>query len=234
MDYLVAYWLDPQSSEEREAALRVYFDMQLYTKSLFGGNQLIVTNIDYQGAIPFDEPKGFTREHAMHVKYFALQQILRAGHDLPICLHDHDMFIKSPLTVNAEAIRCTSKNRERFSDQLLVFPPLAREPLENFLQRLNDLDCLFGMHVGYGTEQRHEGIYSSEFTLANLQPYPFADIPIEADIISRDLVSFDIREHHSLDAVNCDAKPIPAKAQAVHGHLNKGPATELLVDWIVS
>lgn len=232
MHYLIAYWLEPGSPPAREQALRTYFDLQCHTKRLFDAQQLIVTNIDYPGAIPLILPDGFKREHAIHVKFFALHQILQNGYELPICMHDHDMFLTAAINCDDGAIHCTSAPQGKFSDQLVAFPEQSQEALRVFLEALNRFDCYFGMHTGWGSEARHEGMYSSEVTLANMKPYPFAEIPIKADIPYRDLVSFDIQEHHSLDAIDCDAGPIQAGTKAVHGHINKGPATELLIDWI--
>lgn len=131
-------------------------------------------------------------------------------------------------------IRCVSKYQGRFSDQLVVFPPASKRQLDAYLETLSTLRVEFAPRYGYGIEKRHEGMYSSEATMAKVDPYPFTETPIIADIISSDLVSRNIRDHHSLEAANCFAEQIPAHVQAVHGHLNKGPATDVLVDWLVS
>lgn len=103
MNYLIAYWLEPGSSREQENALRTYFDLQTYSKHLFGAEQIIITNIDYDGAIALELPPAFTREHALQVKYLALQQLLSLGYELPICMHDHDLFIKAPIATDGAA-----------------------------------------------------------------------------------------------------------------------------------
>lgn len=232
LTYVIGYWLDPASAPEREAALRTYFDLQKHTKQQLGAEQIIVTNIDYEGALTLKIPEGFTPRHAQFSKHLAVYQLLQSGIDLPICVHDHDLFLKQELQADPHAIRCGSKYSGIFSDQILVIPPSAREEIMAYYQQLFELELPFHTQSGYGTEQRHEGLYSTEMALRLMQQFPFKDVPIVDDILCYDLVSHEIQEHHSLDNGNCEAQPVPEYAQVVHGHLNKGQATEVLVDWL--
>ena len=232
MNYLLSYWIPSDASDQRKEALRTYFDLQCYLKRQFGAKQIIVTNLDYAGAIRFEEPPGFSYEYGMFTKFFGLGQIIRDGFDFPITVHDHDMFIRQPLIANEQAIVCSSSGDHHFSDQLVIYPELSRLALEKFIDKLSSFDFFKGLQSGYGTAVRHERMYSSEITLANMQPNPFAGIPIDASITYRDLVSHHIVGQHSLDVGTSECEPIPAEVQAVHGHLNKGPATDALIDWM--
>ena len=232
MNYVISYWLSPDSSPERERELRRYFDLQCYTKEQFGARQLIVTNIDYPGAIPFVEPPGFSREYAFFAKQFGVAQLIDSGFEFPFAVHDHDMFIRNPLPASESAILCSSKSGHCFSDQLVIYPQISKEALLGYVNLLKTFDFDKGVQTGYGCETRHEKMYSSEVTLARIKPNPFIDIPVEIAISFRDLVSFDILDHHSLDPADCECNPVPDDVQAVHGHLNKGPATDALIKWL--
>ena len=233
MNYVVSYWVSPDTREERKDALRIYFDLQRYTKAQFGAEQLIVTNLDYPGAIPLQLPAGFRREFGMFAKFLGLGQLIRDGLEFPITVHDHDMFVRDALQHDDSAIICASGGDAYFSDQIVIFPEISRAALMDFIERLEDVESHPPLlHSGYGSEIRHEGMYSTESIHCNMQPRPFADIPIKVDIPYRDLVSFDIQGHHSLDPAECECGPIPDDVLAVHGHLNKGPATDQLVNWL--
>ena len=232
MNYLLSYWIPPDASDQRKDALRTYFDLQCYLKRQFGAEQIIVTNLDYAGAIAFEEPPGFSYEYGMFAKTFGVGQMIRNGLEFPITVHDHDMFIRQPLTANQHAIRCSSGGEAHFSDQLVIYPELSKQALTNYVDRLMSFDFPKGRQSGYGAEVRHESMYSSEITQAYMQPKPFADIAIDVSIPFRDLVTFDILDQNSLDAGISQCKPIPMEVQAVHGHLNKGPATDALIEWM--
>jgi tetratricopeptide (TPR) repeat protein len=232
--YVIGYWLDPDSPPHRAEELRKYFDLQIYSKQQFGAQQIIVTNIDYEGAMPLRVPEGFKPEHAMFAKYLAVQQVIEENREFPICLHDHDLFIKRPLRVSSNHIVSSQTEAHAFSDQLVVFPSQAASAINTVCERLKNFNLPFQHRVGYGCEQRHERRFSTEVTLARTQPYPFTGIPIDAHLECANLVGQKIREQHSLDPGHCEAAAIPPTADAVHGHLNKGPVTDSLVDWLVS
>lgn len=233
MNYVTSYWIPPDAPDHRKDSLQTYFDLQRYTKQQFGADQIIVTNLDYPGALPFIEPPGFKREYGMFAKLFGIGQLIDQGLEFPIVVHDHDMFVREGLPHSETAILCASMEGHRYSDQLAVYPEVSRNALTGFIDHLKTFEFVKKFHHGYGSEARHEKMYSTEMTLGNTKPNPFADIPIEIAISFRDLVSFDILEHHSLDSSHCECDLIPPEVQAVHGHLNKGPATEALVDWLV-
>ena len=232
MNYLLSYWIPPDASDERKDALRTYFDLQCHLKRQFGAEQIIVTNLDYAGAIRFQEPPGFSYQYGMFAKPFGLGQMVDSGLEFPITLHDHDMFIRQPLAANQHAIRCSSGSDQHFSDQLVIYPELSKHALTTYVDKLKRFDFPKGLHSGYGTEVRHEQMYSTEVTLNHMNPHPFADIAIDVSIPFRDLVTFDILDQHSLDAGFSECNFIPPDVQAVHGHLNKGPATDALIDWL--
>jgi hypothetical protein len=232
MNYLLSYWISPDSSDERKDALRTYFDLQCYLKQQFGAKQTIVTNLDYAGAIPLQEPPGFSYKYGMFAKHFGLGQMIRNGLEFPIAVHDHDMFIRQPLAANQHAIRCSSGGGDYFSDQLVIYPELSKHAVVRYIDKLESFDFPTGLHSGYGTEVRHEKMYSTEVTQHYMEPRPFTGIDIDVSIPFRDLVTFDILEQHSLDAGVSECKPIPMEVEAVHGHLNKGPATDALIGWL--
>jgi hypothetical protein len=232
MNYVISYWVPPDTSEQRKEYLRRYFDLQCYTKTQFGASQTIITNLDYEGAIAFPEPEKMIEEYGLFARYFGLGQLIQDGLEFPIAVHDHDTFIRAPLVASDSAILCASKNEYNFSEQLVVYPEISRMPLSALINKFQNYDFHKALSCGYGTEARHEQMYNPEEALANMRPLPFEGIPIESSISLRDLVSFDILGHHSLDAQECECKPIPDSVQAVHGHLNKGAATEALIDWL--
>lgn len=233
MNYVISYWVPPGTSEQRKDYLRRYFDLQCYTKAQFGAVQSIITNLDYEGAIAFPNPRKISKEYGLFSRYFGLGQLIRDGLKFPIAVHDHDTFIRGPLVASDSAILCASKTEYNFSEQLVIYPKVSRKALLACINRFENYDFHKALHIGNGTEVRHEQMYSPEAALANMRPPPFDGIPIEDSLSLRDLVSFDILGHHSLDAEECECNPIPDSVQAVHGHLNKGPATEALVDWLV-
>ena len=233
LNYVICYWVAPETSDARRKSLVRYFDLQRHTKSNFGAEQIIVTNLDYPGAIPFVEPPGFKREHALFAVYFGLGQLIDEGLSLPVVLHDHDVFLRAPVKAVDDAIQCIGRSPGgSFSEQLLVFPELSKNALKDYITHLKTFEFCTGQRLDHGADVRHDGMFSSEYTLANTKPSPFDGIPIEASIELRDLVSFDIGAHHSLDAAYCECNTISDNAQAVHGHLNKGPATDALLKWL--
>ncbi|RBP49776.1 hypothetical protein [Arenicella xantha] len=234
MNYVVSYWAPDDMASDRRDALRRYFDLQHYTKTRFGGHQIILTNIDYPSAIQLQVPTKFSKPYAMFAKYLGLGQMVRAGLEFPIALHDHDMFIRTQLPVNDTAIQCCSGSGSTFSDQLVVFPECSKDKLMAFIERLESFDFPLGFNAGYGCEVRHEEMFSTEVAAALMDPPPFAGMRIEVNIPFRDIVSFDILEHHSLDVAQCECQPISSDAVAVHAHINKGPATDALIDWLAA
>lgn len=232
MNYLISYWLNPEVPRRRADELRRYFDLQCYLKQQFGAQQTIITNLDYEGAIPFIEPQGFSKEYAFFAKQFGLGQLLERGYALPVAVHDHDLFIRQPLPHQHDAILCGSQFDGLFSDQLVVYPEIARKQIMEYVMYLREFNFPKALQHGYGCKTRHESLYSSEVTMTKLEKNPYADIPIKTAISVHDLVSHNIVDHHSLDEAECEYIPIEAAIQAVHGHLNKGPSTKALIDWL--
>lgn len=234
MNYVICYWAPPDLSPRREQALRRYFDLQRYTKAQFGAEQLIVTNLNYPGAIEFIEPPGFKREHALFARYFGLGQLFDQGLGFPLCVHDHDAFINRPMHARGH-IQCLAMTPNgTFSEQFVIYPEAAKQALQAYIERLKQFQFGTLQRRELGAAVRHEGMYSSEFTLATLTENPFQGMPVQASISHRDLVSFDIQGHHSLDTAYCECNPINADTQVVHGHINKGPASDALFEWLAS
>lgn len=235
MNYVISYWVPPDMSEQRRAQLKAYFDLQRFAKSRFGAEQLIVTNLDYPGAIPFVEPPGFRREYGLFAMYFGLKQLIEQGLDFPITVHDHDLFIRAPMPEHATAIQCVgSEGKGTFSEQIVVFPACSQNALMDYIDYLAEFTFFKHKRNDYGTDVRHDNMYSSESAMSNLHPPPFANFNILSNIRHCDLVSFDIQGHHSLDPAYCESEPIAADTQAVHGHLNKGPASDALLEWLMA
>lgn len=232
MNYLCSYWLSPDASEARVAELKRYFDLQCYLKRRMGSQQIILTNIDYPNAIPIDLPYNFTAEFAMFARFFGLAQVIKSGISFPLCVHDHDFFNAKELVYDDGAILVAALVNDFFSDQVVVYPEISKQVILDFVDSLWALDFEAFMQSGYGTEVRHEGLFSTEQTLVNLGLHPFEPIPIRREFNIKDQVSFDIVDQHSLDSAHVKAEPIPAGIHGVHGHLNKGPATDVLLDWL--
>lgn len=232
MNYICAYWLSPDVSRSRAHELKKYFDLQSYLKKRFGSKQIIVTNIDYPGAIPMKLPHGFTSKHALFTRYFAVKQVLESGLQFPICVHDHDSFNATPLPHDHNAILVGSTSKSYFSEQVAVYPECAKEALLEFTSAVWNLEFEGFTQSGFGTESRHEGNYSLETALARLNYNPFEGIEVRAAIRVKDQVSFEILEKHSLDQADIDADDISNAVDVVHGHLNKGVATEKMLNWL--
>ncbi len=232
MNYICAYWLSPDASRSRVNELKKYFDLQRYLKTRIGAKQIIVTNIDYPGAIRMKLPSDFNSKHALFTRYFAVKQVLESGLQFPICVHDHDSFNATTLPVDDNAILVGSTSKSYFSEQIAVYPQCAKEALFAFTKAIWNLELEGFTQSGYGTEVRHEGSYSIESAMARLDYNPFDGIEVRATIRVKDQVSFDILEKHSLDQAEIDAEHIPSDIDVVHGHLNKGPATEKLLNWL--
>lgn len=232
MNYVISFWLPPDAGPVRESALRAYFDLQRASKARFGANQLIVTNIDYENAIAFDAPPGFSREYGLLAKYFGLGQIIEAGYEFPIAMHDHDTFIRARLPHDPEAILCGSAPLGQFSEQCVVFPESSKAALVNYIAQLQTFDFPKMERPGSAARGRHQGMYSTEAVKGLMQPDPFAGLTLRPVLRVHDMVSFDIGGQNSLDSGCCEARPIRRGTQAVHGHINKGPASQLLMDWL--
>jgi len=232
VNYICAYWLSPDVSRSRVHELRKYFDLQCYLKKRIGAKQIIVTNIDYPGAFAMELPSGFTSKHALFTRYFAVKQLIESGLQFPICVHDHDSFNTTPLPVDENAILVGSTSKSYFSEQIAVYPQCAKEALLAFTRAIWNLEFEGFFQSGYGTELRHAGSYSLESAMARLNYNPFEDIEVRAAIRVKDQVSFEILENHSLDQAEIDAEDIPSDIDVVHGHLNKGLATEKLLNWL--
>ena len=232
MNYVITYWVPPGTSEARKDTLRLYFDLQRETKARFGGHQTIVTNIDYRGAVPFLQPTGFLPQHGIIAKWIGLGQMIHRGMKFPIMMHDHDVFIRASIAHDPDAI-CSAYAKDGYiSDQIVLIPEKCKNDVINYVNRLLQFTFHGTCRSGYGCEVRHEGRYSSESIQINMNPKPFATTPMKSCINIRDLVSFDIKNRHSLDPGNSDCNPIPDDAQAVHGHLNRGKASQLLMAWL--
>jgi hypothetical protein len=232
MNYIISYWVAPETSDRRKEYLRRYFDLQHYTKRQLGATHIIITNLDYEGAIAFPEPKKIHKEYGLISRYLGLGQLIRDRVEFPIAVHDHDTFIREPLVASDSAILCASKIEHNFSEQLVVYPEISRTALIAYINKFENDDFPKMRQSGYGTDIRHEHMYSAEAAFTHMRPPPFEGIPIESSLSLQDLVSFDILGHHSLDPEECECNPIPDSVQAIHGHLNKGPATEALIDWL--
>ncbi|MBL4671627.1 MAG: hypothetical protein JKX81_05165 [Arenicella sp.] len=234
MNYLCSYWLSADASDARVAELKRYFDLQCYLKRRMGSHQIILTNIDYPGATPIDLPLNFTTEFAMFTRYFGLAQVVKSGISFPLCVHDHDFFNGKELASDDSAILVGALVNDFFSDQVVVYPEISKQAILDFVDSLWALDFDAFIQSGYGTEVRHEGLFSTEQTMANLGLHPFESIPIRREFNVKDQVSFDIIDQHSLDPAYVEAQAIPASSHGAHGHLNKGPATNVLLDWLAS
>jgi hypothetical protein len=234
MNYLCSYWLSPDASDTRVAELKRYFDLQCYLKNRMGDNQIILTNIDYPDAVLIDLPPNFTIEFAMFARFFGLAQVIKSGISFPLCVHDHDFFNGKELAYDDGAILVGALVDDFFSDQVVVYPEISKQAILDFVDSLWALDFDASMQSGYGTEVRHEGLFSTEQTMVNLDLHPFESIPMRREFNVKDQVSFDIIDQHSLDLAYVEAQAIPAGSHGVHGHLNKGPATNVLLDWLAS
>ncbi len=234
MNYLCSYWLNPDADPQRVAELKRYFDLQCYLKQQMGSKQFVMTNIDYSGALKFDLPKSFSPKYALFTRYFALAQLVRLGVSFPICVHDHDLFHAKPLEFDDKSILVSALIDGFFSDQLVVYPESAKAAIIALSDYLGELNFEAGLQSGYGTEIRHEGLYSTEQTFFDLKLRPFESLPMRQAFNVKDQVSFDIVSQHSLDSGSADSRPIPRGTHAVHGHLNKGLATDTLLNWLAS
>ncbi|RBP50617.1 hypothetical protein [Arenicella xantha] len=230
--YVCSYWLSPAAGEAREAELKRYFDLHCYLKQRMGSQQIILTNLDYPGAIELKVPPNFTEKYAFFARYFGLKQLIESGVQLPICLHDHDFFNAKDLPYDENAILVGSMVDGYFSEQAVVYPEIAKQAIMAFTDKLWSLDFTAGLQYGYGTEVRHEGLYSTEQTMSDLALQPFKSIPMRQGFNVKDQVSFDIVSHHSLDAASIASTEIPSGSHGIHGHLNKGQATEVMLDWL--
>ncbi|MBX2848861.1 MAG: hypothetical protein KTR16_11110 [Acidiferrobacterales bacterium] len=232
MNYLCSYWLNPESNAERESELRRYFDLQCYLKQRMGNTQVIVSNIDYPSAVAFELPLGFNSKFAMFTRFFALKQMILAGLEFPICCHDHDFFNARPLEHDPDHVLVSALVNGYFSDQVIVFPESSKQAIFDFVNTLEDFDYEPQLQSGYGTEIRHEGQYSTEQSYAHLNEKPFQNTPMRQAYNVLDQVSFDILDQHSLDHGTAKANDIPDYCHGVHGHVNKGQATEILLNWL--
>ena len=232
--YVCCYWLSPDAGDSRETELRRYFDLQIYLKKRLGCQQLIVTNIDYPGAIAMKLPPKFTPKHALYTRYYGLKQLVESGLEFPICLHDHDFFNAQSLPHDSEAMLVGALIDGLFSEQVVVYPETSKQAVIDYADMLWDPDFEGHLQSGYGTESRHEGNYSTEQTIANLAIRPFESIPIRKAINVKDQVSFDIVDQHSLDIGEAACEASPPGTSGIHGHINKGQATEVMLDWLAS
>lgn len=236
--YVCSYWLSPEAGKTRVAELKRYFDLQCYLKKRMGCRQIILSNIDYPEAIDLELPPNFTPKYAFFARYFGLKQLLESGVQFPICLHDHDFFNVQHLAHDDGAILAGAINRGCFSEQAVIYPEIAKQALLDFINTLwkLDFDTSGTLKSGYGTEVRHEGMYSTEKTKASDSMQPFKSIPMQQALNIKDQVSFDIVAHHSLDASPIStgglSAEIPAGTHGVHGHLNKGEATDVMLNWL--
>ncbi len=232
MNYLCSYWLSPNASRAREVQLRRYFDLQCYLKQRMGCRQVIMTNIDYPGSISIDLPPNFTEEKAFFTRYFALKQQIEAGLEFPICLHDHDLFNAKPLPHDADAILVGSMKEGAFSEQAVVYPSIAKHAIFKFSDILWNQDIGSHRRAAYGAKRRHEGMFSTEQTIHDLVLRPFRSVPMRIAFNVKDQVSFDIGGQNSLDTGDAMCADIPPGVDAIHGHINKGQATDVLLDWL--
>lgn len=236
--YVCAYWLSPDASNARVAELKRYFDLQCYLKKRMGRTQIIMTNIDYPGAIDIQLPADFKKEDAMFTRYYGVQQLIKNGLQFPICLHDHDFFNSQDLPYSESAIFSGAVVDGCFSEQAVVYPKMAKQALVDFASSLASLGLALGAGIksGYGTEVRHEGLNSTEHVLRQYSLDQFKSLPMLDQLKVKDQVSFDILKHHSLDVVDVPIKNnsayVPAGSHAVHGHINKGEASEAMLDWL--
>ncbi len=232
MNYVVTYWVPPDTSEARKKALCMYFDLQRKTKERFGCHQTIVTNVDYPHAVPLVLPPGFLPRHGILAKWFGLGQMIDSGMRCPIMMHDHDVFIRAPIAYDMEAMYSAYARDGYVSDQIIIIPPMRKNDVMNYINRLRSFTFQGGFRNGYGCEIRHEGRYSSEIVQVKMQPRPFANTPAKPTITLQDVVSFDIQDTHSLDRGTADCPPISDEVQAVHAHLNRGEVTASLMEWL--
>lgn len=236
--YVCSYWLSPEADKSRVAELKRYFDLQCYLKKRMGCRQIILSNIDYPDAIELKLPSNFTAKHAFFSRYFGLKQLLESGVQFPICLHDHDFFNAQHLPDDEDAILAGAIDRGYFSEQAVVYPEMAKQALLDFINTLWELDydASGALQSGYGTEVRHEGMYSTEQTMVSHSLQPFKSLAMRRAFNVKDQVSFDIGAHHSLDDSPISAEgagaEIPAGTHGVHGHLNKGETTDVMLDWL--
>lgn len=170
MNYVITYWVPPGTSQTRKNALRGYFDLQRQTKTRFGDCQTIVSNLDYRDAIPFIQPEGFQPEHGIIAKWLGLGQIIDSGIEFPVMMHDHDVFVRSPIAHDEEAICSAFAGSEYISDQIVIIPEKCREAVVDYINRLKLFNFQGGLRSGYGCEVRHEGRYSSETIQVNMNP----------------------------------------------------------------
>lgn len=232
MNYICSYWLSPEAGQSRAHELKKYFDLQCYLKRRIGAKQMVVTNIEYPGAIVMRLPPNFTSRHAQFTRYFAVKQVLESGLGFPLCVHDHDSFNVASLPHDPDAILVGSTTERYFSEQIAIYPQRAKEALLEFTRAVWNLEFAGFTQSGYGTESRHEGSFSLESAMANMKYKPFDDIEVRAAIRVKDQVSFDILEKHSLDQAEVYAEDIPDEIDVVHGHLNKGVASDKMLSWM--
>ncbi len=232
MNYLCSYWLAPSASESRKSELVKYFDLQCYLKKRIGAKQIIVTNIDYPGAYQFNLPEKFTAQYGLFTRFYALGQMIEAGLEFPICCHDHDFFNATPLEYDANSILVAALSGDFFSDQVLVIPESQKQAILDFVTTLRKLDFDAALQSGYGTEVRHEGQFSTEQSYANIENRPFSQEDLRIAFNIRDQVSFDIVNQHSLEPGNAESEAIPDYCHGVHGHINKGKASDIMLQWL--
>lgn len=235
MNYVITYYVPPDTSPARLDALREYFDLQRMTKRRFGRNQTIVTNMQFDGAVSFREPDGFMPEHGILAKWLGLGQMIREGMKFPITMHDHDLFLRDEIGADDVAIRHAFGASDYISDQIVIIPESRRDDVMAYVERLERFDYRATSRANdiYGSGVRHEGRWSSEGVQLNMRPRPFADVPHKAGIKLRDLVSFHIKGVHSLDeGGECDCGNIPEDIECVHVHLGRGSATGKFFRWL--
>jgi len=234
-NYVLSYWLNPDAPDSERQRLLEYFEMQRYTKAMFGAKQLIVSNVAADGVIKFDEPPGFHPKHALLVKWLGLGQLLADGLHGNTVMHDHDTFVRRPIVVN-DGVRAAWLYDHYISEQICAFPTQELGKVMHYNRLLRSFiasDSVYELRrTDSGCIERHRGAISSESVQMYLKP--FSACPRGLPIHTRDLVSFDIGSTHSLDTDTTvkHANPIEPYVEAVHCHLGRGEPTRLLNEWL--